>query len=764
MKKVLAWMLALCMLLSTAAAETQVGTEKLLEQMFEIVKYIGTFWLDYADDRTQLMGGLVLDENDLPGAGARFRNDQTDVYAALDAQGVRFSDGQESLNATWEELTGLSGMAASAAPQLTEADGELVGMVLGEMLMPVMQTAQVTESAAQLNGQPAQSMEIQLPLRAMCAALDESVPAALSKYRTQIDALLARNADFLASAGVQNASVDAMLHGWQQLGVSQLITEDVTVLFRWTQSSSEWKLEASLAGVGLELNGSGEHVDGRVYVGQQEWAFDTRDLQAVLDWAQELLLRISPDALDFSFGQKRGETHLHVKADVAKLTTQLTSGVKAVLDRHSAQAQAILDRYAPYAQLFGAEVPAGLSIEAFSQQLQTAISRALFQLRTRSSMYGPANPVLELDFYTARETFSLYLKSPLANADVSVDADGMDLDASVLISRHWYDVAAHGLWNTDGLQLNGTLGTDGAVSTRWTLSGVVENGARILTLNANNAWIGTATLREGSIDLTAASGLQGSLLWGRSSASLHAVYGEESVDFSFRRTGSQLTASFASSPFTASLLWREENGGHRARLLWEMPRSKNYVSSFALEGALTDEQIMLKAGSHLKARQGEYANWEAGVDLRPGRAGGTLRTRDTQASFQWSQGMLSAQSLYMMSGLQVDTSLLITDITAPGTGDYNTTQIRWDQKLHYRDETVDNSRLYTVHTTADDAGLHFDIADQDGWHATASFLPLREAADLNSLLGLTEPQEQPAPEAASEPSGGGSFIGGGPKK
>ena len=768
MKKLCAWLLALCMLCSSALAEMQFGTEEMLAEILEGIAQCGAFWVDYADDALKLMGGLVLDKDGLPGAGARYVTAQKDLYAAADATGVRYSDGQQTLNATWEELTGTS---AAASPQLTEADGELLGMMCGEILSAVMEVAQVENTAAQLDGQSGQCTQIQLPLRDMGAALDKSVADTLSKYRTQLGDVLTRNAAYLSSIGLPGLSVDQLLSGWQQLGVSNLIPEGIAAQIRWTQAGSCWKLEASAMGAGVDVHFDGSHVDGRVYMGEQEWPFDSRDLQTVLGWMQDLLWQISPDALDFSFSSTRRETRLHAKLDSSKFLSQLSSGIQTVLTRNSARAQEILDRYGPVAELLGARISGGMTVENVISQLQTELQQAIAMWRSRNAgMFGYTNPVLEADFSMADGAFSLLLKSPWVNVDAALDESGVDLDAELILRRRVYAFTAHGLWNDDSLQLNGTIAYNGDVHTRWALSGVMENSARIFTLNANNQWIGTLTLRDGSAELSAMNGILASALWGRSSASVHFEQGEEVVDASFRLTGGQFTANATASAFDASLLLREESGGGRVRFQLETPRGKNYISSFSAEGALTDEQILLKAGRWMKSRGQEYADWEVGVDLRPGRAGGTLYTRDTQASFQWTTGTLSAQCLYLMAGLTVDSRLLVTDITTPGTADYNTTQIDWSQKLHYRDgDTIDNSRSYTVHAIAGDMALHFDIVDQDGKHASANFTLFEQPAELMQLLGLEGNPPQPAPAPAAEPeptkapSGGGSFIGG-PRK
>ena len=100
MKKLCAWLLALFMLCSSALAEMQSGTEEMLAEILEGIAECGTFWVDYTDDALKLMGGLVLDRDGLPGAGARYVTAQKDLYAAADATGVRYSDGQQTLNAT----------------------------------------------------------------------------------------------------------------------------------------------------------------------------------------------------------------------------------------------------------------------------------------------------------------------------------------------------------------------------------------------------------------------------------------------------------------------------------------------------------------------------------------------------------------------------------------------------------------------------------------------------------------------------------------
>lgn len=742
MKKGCAWLLAFCMLFSSAAAEMKVGTEQLIAAIIDSISQYGSVWLDYADDSTQFMGGVVHDQNGLPGAGARLVTRWQDVYAVADANGIRYSNRLQ-----YEKMKRRDyGAFTANLPKLTEADGQLLCTVFGDILSVVTETAHVETSNAWLDGQFGSCTQIQLPLRSLCIALDKCVTDNLNKYRTQFDDIFNRNSAFLGRVGIPR-NVDKLLNNWQQLNIANLIPVDITVQIRWTRAGEAWKLEASAIGTGLEVHCDGSHVDGRMFAGKQEWVLDSRDLETVVLWARDILRQISPDALEVSFTGERGETRLHAKLDIDKFLAQLSCGARTVLIRNSARAQELMDRYIPLAELFGAWIPDDISAEAWIAQL----TDYMCQPESRRADY--TNKVLEIDFGMTNGVFSMLVKSPRFRLNAALDESSVDLNADYIVpysswqkyERHTFTV--QGLWNNERLLINGTVSRNGRVRTRWALTGEEENDAIVLALTANDAWLGTLTMHNSSAELSTVNGLSAELLWSDRSANLYAQYGDEMLNASFRLMDGYFSADIFSEPFKANLLLREENGGGRIRFRIETEPKSRYSSTFALEAALVEGQIMVNAGQYRRVYPEESPDWEVGIDLRPKHINIKLNTRYTQTAFRWTEGMLS---VHLINDKYANDAshLIITDVTQPHTPDVNTTQINWIRK-HYTD---DYSCQYTIHTTVDSMhGWHFEIVDQYDNCAKVNLTVPVQPADIEQLLRLNEDLSVSDPEAVDGP-------------
>lgn len=733
MKRCWAFLLALCMAFSPAAMATTgpISTEKLLGDLIGALAINPAAWLEIDAPQGKLAAGVTMDENGLPGAGAYYQDEENTYAAAADATGVLLADGSETMDLPWDQLfMEMLGLQEGAMPQLTDADKALLAEIIVQIFAPVGDLVTAVESSATLDGEPAQRMEITIPLQQMCRKLDESLSTALAENQIQLDAMLQKNRAFLLQLGLDLPSVSSLREQWQLLQVGALLPDGVNAVIRMTVAGDSWQLEAEMLAAGAVIHFDGEHADGRLYWYGGEWSFDTRDFVQALGWLQEILLHLSRKAVDVVFEETAGTVHLRVQFDLQQFVADFCNGMNAVFTRHAAEIETFLQRYLP-----------GTDPETLRCEVDILLKRMLMRSCSMRQMTLDA-------LYKPTEMLDVSIDMPVFTAKLTVNAGGMNGSAQWISGSVREGVDVQGSWN-DELHLLVRTMYGGRPQMTLKLKGVVEDKkAAVFTLSQNDSWLATARLHASGLSLETAAGLEGSLTVGENSLALHGSLNGQTLDAAGYVLDGAVSASVSCSTLEGGFTIREERGGWHMRTNWEYWFLPRFSTVNTLEAGVFEDGFMLRAVNSMRSRGWETVNSEFSLEARPDHVSGTWNQPSSELSFTWMPGYLSARSQCQDSYLTVVTHLLAADMTQPAD-EGNVLQVKFDQELIYPAETIENQKVYTVHSTVPESRTLLVNVTGEDCEINAKLELLNDTERVHERIeALLDAAQQPEPTPA----------------
>lgn len=500
MKRWMAFLLAGVMMLAScmgAYAQTYTAENLIAELLQAAAEQLQhpSLGLTYSDGQTQAGLSAALDANGVPDVAVDYAADGLKMRLDADAAGVRFDDGAMKIAAAPETVlralfTNEDG--ACLMPSVTQTDLDWMAQMAGEAMAAAAGTIEVERFAAEKD--PAAAAEdapaadapasdeqttVVIDVNGLLAALDAAVPALLTKYASQIDDFTARNSALLCELfGVTAIPKAEALSGlWPAGLLSSLLTEDLPLMVTVMAGPGEACGVAVLGGeeeLLLISYGEGRLV-AQLGSGEEALLLDSEDLWDVIALFMEAAAYVTPEALSWQYDEDERMTRAFFRLDPGRLAGDLMDGLAAAVQRNEQTVSALLERYMPWMEAFGAYGARTVTWEALTQVLLeekdaiaadicSSIAYALGLGRYMTYAAPGSLPVLEAEL--ALPKYMTYGSLGTLN----VKAGDVQLYA-VLSNQH----------------LNATLQTGDRRMTRYELSGLLMEDSAKATLGRYDA-------------------------------------------------------------------------------------------------------------------------------------------------------------------------------------------------------------------------------------------------------------------------------------